>query len=188
VSAPTQDGVVHAVHVWRSGASAPDPVDPLLLDMGGPVGDRHYGLTMSSDVRQRWLYAEGTQIRNNRQVTIVDVDELAQIAANLGLDELAPGTVADNICTAGIADLTSLAPMTRLVFGKPDAGGPVVVVGGENTPCTLAGMLVEARYGTPPQKFPKAAIRLRGVSGWVERPGEIRPGDGVRVLAPRSIA
>jgi hypothetical protein len=70
--------------------------------------------------------------------------------------------------------------MTRLVFAR----GPVVVVGGENHPCTIAGAMVAARHGTLPEKFPKAAMGLRGVTGWVEHPGEIRPGDGVTVHRP----
>jgi MOSC domain-containing protein YiiM len=143
---------------------------------------------MKSDVRQRWLYGEGTDIRNNRQVSIVDADELAQIAAKLGIDALAPGTIADNICTTGISNLTSLPQMTRLVFSDPDdpsSDGAVVVLGGENMPCTIAGALVGDRYGTGPEKFPKAAIHLRGVTGWVERPGVLRSGLAIRVVPPR---
>lgn len=180
-------GTVTAVHVWPRESAAPEPVDPLVLDLGGPVGDRHHGLTMSSDVRQRWLYAEGTEIRNNRQVTVVDSDELQQIAVRLGIDALAPGTIAENICTEGIPGLTALVPMTRLVFGT-DGDGPVIVLGGENMPCTDAGELVSQRYGTRPEKFPKAAIHLRGVSAWVERSGEIRAGDIVSVIPPRPVA
>ncbi|MFM8775070.1 MAG: molybdenum cofactor sulfurase, partial [Actinomycetota bacterium] len=58
------------------------------------------------------------------------------------------------------------------------------LVGGENLPCTIAGGLVEGRYGTRPEAFPKAAMGLRGVTGWVERPGTIRPGTPVTVVPP----
>ena len=177
-----------ALHVVEPGESAASPVDELVLDNGGPIGDRHYGLTMRSDIRQRWLYDDDTEIRNNRQVSIVDAAELAQIARNLGIDELAPGTIADNICTSGIDQLTSLPLMTRLVFGSsgdPASDGAVIVLSGENLPCTFAGNLVAQRYGTLPHKFPKASFHLRGVTGWVERAGVIRPGTGVRAEAPR---
>jgi MOSC domain-containing protein YiiM len=161
-------------------------VDELVLDWGGPVGDRHHGVTMRSDTRQRWLYPAGQEIRNNRQLSLVDTTELAQIAARMGLPELSPGTVADNICTDGIADLTATSPMSRLVIGEDD---PVVVVlAGENTPCTIAGGLVQARYGTPAESFPKAAIHLRGVTGWVERPGTVQVGMPVRVVPTRPTA
>lgn len=171
---------VVAVHVWPPDRDVPQPVGEVTLDWGGPVGDRHHGLTMSSDVRQKEVYARGTQIKNHRQVSIVDVGELAAIATALGIPEIAPGTIADNICTDGIDDLTSLPALSRLVF----EGGAVVLVGGENTPCTIAGGLVGDRYGTRPEHFPKAALRLRGVTGWVERPGVVRPGGLVTVVPP----
>ncbi|MFZ0324027.1 MAG: hypothetical protein WAN48_07840 [Actinomycetes bacterium] len=172
-----------AVHVWPPGTSAPQALDRLELDFGGPLGDRHHGLTMSSDVRQRWLYDEGTTIRNNRQVSVVDLGELAVVARHLGLAELAPGTIADNVCTSGIDGLSQLAPLSRLVFeGDDGADGAVLAVLGTNNPCTIAGGLVHDRYGTSPEKFPKAAMHRRGVTGWVERPGVIRPGGWIRVV------
>lgn len=171
---------VVAVHVWPPGADAPQRVDELVLDWGGPVGDRHHGLTMSSDVRQKEVFARGTEIRNHRQLSIVDAGELAEIAVNLGLPALSPGTVADNICTEGIGDLTSLAPLSRLVFED----GAVILTGGVNLPCTIAGGLVGDRYGTRPEAFPKAAMGLRGITGWVERPGVIRPGSALIVVPP----
>ena len=171
---------VVAVHVWPPGSDTPQPVDELVLDWGGPVGDRHHGLTMRSDVRQKTVFSRGTEIRNHRQVSIVDTSELAEIAVALGLPQLAPGTIADNICTEGIEDLTSLAPLSRLMF----EGGAVILTGGVNLPCTIAGGLVHDRYGTRPESFPKAAMGLRGITGWVEHPGVIRPGCPVKVVPP----
>jgi MOSC domain-containing protein YiiM len=179
-ASPVATGVVVATHVWPAGSATPVAVDPLELDWGGAVGDRHHGLTMASDTRQADVYARGTEIRNHRQLSIVDLGELAEIAAGLGIADLAPGTIADNICTEGILGLTALEPLTRLEF----ASGAVIMTGGRNAPCTIAGRMVEGRYGVPPEKFPKAAFDLRGVTGWVERPGVIRPGDAVRVLPP----
>jgi MOSC domain len=171
---------VRATHVWPEGAPTPVPVDELELDWGGPVGDRHHGEMMRSNSRQSSVFTKGTVIRNHRQVSLVSTEELAVIAEAMGLPGLAPGLVADNICTEGIAHLTALPRMTRLVFD----GGAVLMLGGENMPCTIAGGLVGAAHGTPPQAFPKAAIGLRGVTGWVEHPGVVRPGDGVRVVMP----
>jgi MOSC domain-containing protein YiiM len=174
------EGLVAAVHIWRPGAEVPEAVDELQLDWGGAIGDRHHGVTMSSDVRQKEVFARGTEIRNHRQLSIVDLAELSAIAEALGIDELAAGTIADNICTEGLVGLTALAPLSRLVF----ASGAVLMTGGFNTPCTIAGRMVEARYGSSPQRFPKAAWDLRGITAWVERPGPIRPGDAVRVVPP----
>lgn len=180
MSDPAPGARVIATHVWPAGTDIPAPVTELSLDWGGPVGDRHHGLTMSSDARQADVFARGTEIRNHRQVSIVDVSELAEIAQNLGIDRIEPGLIADNICTDGIAHLTRLPPMTRLVFPS----GAVLMLGGENLPCVIAGAMVERVHGTGPEKFPKAAMGLRGVTGWVERPGAVRPGDAIEVVLP----
>ena len=169
-----------ALNIWPAHAPTPLSVEEITLDWGGPVGDRHHGETMSSNTRQKEAFARGTTIRNHRQVSIVDEAELALIAAALGVDSLAPGLIADNICTTGIPDLTALPRMTRLMF----EGGAVLMTGGENFPCTIAGAMVQAELGTTPQAFPKAAMGRRGVTGWVEHPGVIRPGEGIRILMP----
>ncbi len=110
----------------------------------------------------------------------MDTDELSTIATALHIDEIAPGVIADNITTTGIPHLTSLPPLTRLVFD----GGVVIMTGGENLPRTIAGRLVSERYGTRPESFPSAALGLRGITGWIEHPGTIRPGEAIRVLSP----
>jgi MOSC domain-containing protein YiiM len=182
-ASPVAVGIVVATHVWPSDAQTPIAVEALDLDWGGVAGDRHHGVTMSSDTRQKDVFDRGTEIRNHRQISIVDSAELSDIAAALGIDDLAPGTIADNICTSGIPHLTALEPMSRLAF----ASGAVLMTGGRNAPCTIAGRMVQARYGSPAEKFPKAAFDLRGITAWVERPGTIRPGDEVQVLPPTGI-
>lgn len=168
-------GIVSGTHVWPVGADVPVAVDPLVLDWGGPVGDRHHGVTMKAGSRQRWLHPEGTEIANYRQLSIVGAEELAEVARAMGVPELAPGLIADNLHITGIPALTALPPMTRLIF----ASGAVVVVGGENDPCAIAGRLVAAVHGTAPAAFPRAAQHKRGLTGWVERPGAISPGEAV---------
>lgn len=171
---------VTALHVWPADADVPHPVDELVLDWDGIIGDRHYGPTMVSNARQKAVYANGTVIRNHRQVSIVDLDELRQIAQRMDLPEIAAGTIADNICTEGISDLTALPGLTRLAF----EGGAVLVTGGENTPCTIAGAMVGERYGSKAESFPKAAWGLRGIVAWVDHPGVIRAGSKITLLPP----
>lgn len=168
------------MHVWPADHASPVEVEALVCDWGGPIGDRHYGLTMRSDVRQKSVFPRGTEIRNHRQLSIVDVSELTDIAASMGIERIAPGVIADNIATTGIPSLTSMPPLTRLVFD----GGVVIMTGGENLPCTVAGRLVSERYGTRPESFPSAALGLRGITGWIEHPGTIRPGEAIRVVIP----
>ena len=172
--------LVVATHLWPAGAKTPSPCDVLDLDFGGPISDRHYGLTMTSDTRQKDVYPRGTEIRNHRQVSIVDLAELATIAQSMGIAGIAPGLIADNICTEGIDHLTQLPHMTRLIF----EGGAVIMLGGENFPCTIAGAMVGAVHGTAASTFPKTAMGLRGVTGWVEHPGIVRAGMTIDIRTP----
>jgi len=135
---------------------------------------------MASDTRQSAVFARGTTIRNHRQLSLVDLAELAQIADALTIPRIEPGTIAENITTGGIPELTSLPRMTRLVFPS----GAVIMLGGANAPCTIAGDMVAREYGSRPEAFPKAAIGRRGVTGWVERPGTIHPGDEIAIVLP----
>ncbi len=167
-----------SLHVWSPDLEIPTPVNSINLEFAGIPGDRHYGNTMLSGARERHACERGTEISNYRQISIVDTAELAKIATNLGIHELEPGTIADNICTEGLPDLTALPLMTRLVFPS----GASIMTGGVNSPCTIAGAMVGAKYGTPAHYFPKAAINLRGITGWVERPGVISAGDSITVV------
>jgi MOSC domain-containing protein YiiM len=160
--------------------SAPVSVDFLELDWGGPIGDRHHGELMASDTRQSRVFPRGTTIRNHRQLSLVDLSELAQIATALGIPRIDPGVIADNICTEGIENLTDLPRMTRLAFPS----GAVLMLGGPNAPCTIAGDMVARTYGSRVEAFPKAAIGRRGVTAWVERPGLVKPSDAITVLPP----
>jgi hypothetical protein len=67
--------------------------------------------------------------------------------------------------------------MTRLEFSS----GAMLLLGGENFPCTIAGAMVAKAHGARTESFPKAAMGLRGVTAWVERPAPIRPGDHITV-------
>lgn len=176
----TATGTVVAVHAWPASSDRPEAADELHLDWGGVVGDRHHGITMRSNSRQREVFTRGTRIRNHRQLSLIDRSELTAIATALGLADLAPGTIADNVCTEGLPDLTSLPPLSRLVFG----GGAVLMVGGSNSPCIIAGAMVEAAYGAPAQHFPRAALHRRGITAWVEHPGGIAVGDSVTAVPP----
>ena len=157
---------VTSLHVWSADSQVPTRVDQITLDFSGVEGDRHYGRTMRAAAREAHAFARGTKINNYRQISIVDTAELAKIAANLGINELEPGTIADNICTEGLPDLTALPRMTRRA----------------NAPCTIAGEMVHEKYDTAAHNFPKAAINLRGVTGWVECPGVINTGDPITVV------
>ena len=155
------------------------------VTLEGFPGDRHAGMTMRSDSRTSF-YARGTTIRNGRQVSIVSVEELAQAAHSMGIDEIRPEWLGANLAFAGIPHLTQLPPGTRLFF----PGEVVLIVQAENGPCLTAGRAIQSHFPDRPgldARFPVQALHLRGVVACVERPGTIRPGEGVRALVPDQV-
>ena len=168
---------------------APDPESigserrpEITLTLAGVEGDRHAGLTMRSGGRTPH-YPRGTEIRNSRQVSLVSVEELAEVAATMRLPVILPDWLGANVLLEGIPSLSLLPPSTRLFF----EGGAVLAVEGENGPCTNAGAAIQAAYRDVDgltQLFPKAAIHKRGVVAWVECPGAIAEGDSVRAEIP----
>ena len=173
---------VAGTFVGAPDAAGSEPVDALALDFGGVIGDRHHGLTTRSTVRETRVHPKGTEIRNNRQLSLIDEAELAAIASAMGVARVDGAWVGANVTTVGLPDLTQLPELTRLVF----SGGAVIALNGENLPCTTAGAEVGKHAGTRPSDFPKAAIGRRGVTGWVERPAPIRPGETIAVVVPRA--
>lgn len=177
------EGLVVETLVARPGATVvSDPNACIEVGLEGVAGDRHACLTRRADVRAPH-YPRGTVIRNTRQVSILSLEELIRIAAALELPELPGAWLGANLVLAGIPDLTLLPSGTRLFFPS-DA---VLVVDDENLPCIHPGKIVQAKH--PERRhletaFPKAAMRLRGVVGWVERAGMIRPDDRVGVALP----
>jgi hypothetical protein len=144
----------------------------------GFAGDRHSGITRPSDGRTP-QYPRGTEIRNSRQVSLVSTEELAEIAAAMGIPAILPEWLGANLITAGIPRLTQLPPSTRLFFD----GGAVLVVEGENPPCPAPGKIIQEQHPDVTAlvaRFVEAAQGKRGIVAWVEMPGVIREGDEVR--------
>jgi hypothetical protein len=171
----------------------PEPKHVLTRDMPevkvsleGFVGDRHAGLTRPADMRTPW-FPKGALVRNTRQVSLVSTEELAQIAEALDVPQVLAAWLGANLELAGVPRLTQLPPGTRLFFPE-DA---TLVVEGENDPCRKAGKSLEAHHPERAglsSRFVKAAHHRRGLVGWVERAGLIRPGDRVKVTLPPAVA
>lgn len=157
-------------------------VPALELTFDGIPGDFHAGTTRRSGGREPW-YPRGTEMRNERQVSILASDELDAIARAMDLPEIRPQWIGGNLVIDGLPNLSMIPPRTRLVF----AGGAVLRVDGQNAPCRVAGKAIAAQF---PKRagldllFPKAAKRLRGVVAWVEKPGVIAPGEAVTANIP----
>lgn len=156
-------------------------VDELHLTFEGIAGDRHAGLTMLAGVRQEHV-PKGAVVRNARQLSLVSLEECADIARALGLPKLDSRWLGANICVSDVVDFTQLKLSSRLVFES----GAVVAIDADNEPCAKAGRAIVAAAGCAPevaQAFVKAARRRRGLVGWVEREGLVRVGDRVKVIS-----
>ncbi|KRE16274.1 hypothetical protein ASE66_11050 [Bosea sp. Root483D1] len=163
----------------------------LVCDLLGIPGDLHHGPSRRAGAREPWL-PRGTVIRNDRQISALGLDELAEIAGRLGLPALEPEWLGGNLLIDGIADFSRLAPGSRLAFGGNWGGkgrfdgGAVLCVEAYNAPCRQAGRAVAAMASDAALEFAfvKAAAGLRGLVLSVDRAGRVAPGDAVIVLPP----
>jgi hypothetical protein len=155
-------------------------VDGLRLRFDGIEGDCHSGLTRPADVRAIRQYPRDTPIRNVRQLTLLSVEELADIAGVMEIPEVKPEWVGANVVTSGIPDLTLLPPSARMQFPS----GATIVVDMENEPCRYPAEIIEKH--NPDQKvgFVKAAKHKRGITAWVEREGGIHLEDEITIWIP----
>lgn len=159
-------------------------VPTLDLSLDGIAGDYHHGRTRRSGGREPW-YPRGTEMRNERQLSIVAPDELAVVAGRMGLGGIRPEWIGANLVLDGLPRLSMLPSGTLLFF----AGGVTLKVDGQNKPCRIAGRLIAERAAMADLDagalaFPQSARRLRGLVAWVEKPGRIENGEAVSVRVP----
>ncbi|MER8409407.1 MOSC domain-containing protein [Mesorhizobium sp. M0184] len=159
-------------------------VDKLQLGFDGIDGDFHAGTTRRSGGREPW-YPRGTEMRNERQLSIVAADELAIVAERMGIAEIKPEWIGANLLIEGLPHLSMLPSGTQLFF----KGGATVKIDAQNGPCRIAGRSVAENAGMADHEagallFPKAAKRLRGLVAWVEKPGAITAGEEISVRVP----
>jgi hypothetical protein len=152
----------------------------LVLTLHGPADDCHTGETRLADSRTLPLYQRDTVIRNVRQLTLLAVEELADIAQRLEIPAIDPGWFGANIVVSGIPDFTLLPPSTRLQFSS----GATIVVDMENYPCSQIAKVVERHHNGTQFKVVEAAMHKRGVTAWVEREGAVKTGDTIKVICP----
>lgn len=155
-------------------------IESVAVGYEGFEGESHSGLVRQSCVRVRNLYQQGTEIRNVRQVSILSAEDLQEIADNMGLPALQPEWLGGNLLLSGIPRFSKLPPSTRLIF----EGGASLVIDLENSPCKYPGAIIERFHPGYGAKFARAAVGLRGVTAWVERPGRINRGDSIQVFLP----
>ena len=172
-------GQVSAVMAALGGDFLTESVASLEMGYEGIKGDFHAGLTRKSGSREPW-YPRDTEMRNERQLSVVASDELAVAAAGMGIDRIEPGWIGANLVIEGIPLLSMLPPRTQLFF----EGGVTLRIDGDNGPCRYAGAAIAKNFPDMDEtsvalSFVQAAKRRRGVVAWVEKPGVIRKGEAL---------
>ncbi|MEP0235049.1 MOSC domain-containing protein [Roseibium sp.] len=174
--------VTDVLKTLSPGDFATQSCDALDLEFSGISGDRHGGFTRKSGGREPW-YPRGTEMCNERQVSILSPAELALVAERMELETVEAAWIGGNIVLDGFPNLSLIPPRTRLVFEN----GTVIRVDGDNAPCRASGKSIAAHV--PGREgldllFPKVAKRLRGLVGYVEKPGTISAGESVTAVIP----
>ena len=185
--AALKDTDLHGSVTWLGWQ--PRPVKNLIIDaeslpempltLAGLAGEVHAGLTRPSCSRVMALYPRGTTIRNTRQLSLMSVEDLAQIGTAMGLD-FEPVWAGASVVIAGIPDFTHLPPSSRLQ--GPD--GVTIVVDMLNQPCQQVAVTIAKAGHDEGKRFRSAAKGKRGVTAWVEREGVLRPGDEMVLHIP----
>ncbi len=92
-----------------------EEVTSLPLSFGGIAGDFHEGFTRKSGGREPW-YKRGTEMRNERQLSILSEEELCDIATNMKLYVVEAGWIGASLVFEGIPNLSYLPPRTLIMF------------------------------------------------------------------------
>lgn len=184
IPAMKRSGRVAGVYIAGGDDFQTSAVDVMPLTFAGIEGDHHCGITRRSGGREPW-YRRGTEIRNERQLSIVAPDELSEIAAAMEISEVRPEWIGANLLIEGVPRLSMLPAGTLLFF----EGGATLKVDFQNGPCRLSGRSVARNAGLADIEgaallFAKTAKRLRGLVAWVEKPGRITAGEAVSLRIP----
>ena len=154
--------------------------DMVQLTYAGVTGEARSGLTRNSCARMREQYPVGSDIRNVRQLSILSAEEVALIAQDMDLDDLNPEWLGASIILSGLPDFTHIPPSSRLIA----ANGTSLTIDMENRPCNFPGQEIERHLPGKGRACKAAAADRRGVTAWVEREGDLRIGDTLRLHIP----
>ncbi len=164
----------------ESGLEKPE-CDRLVITFDGIEGDFHASRNRLSDSRMLNQYKRGTPVANSRQLSLVSLEELADIAKALDIPVLPPQWVGANLLISDIPDLTLLPPSTRMMFSS----GATLIIDLENAPCRYPADIIEQHHPGHGLAFPKLAKHKRGLVVRVEREGMIAKGDEIVLFIPQ---
>lgn len=164
----------------RAASLASSPRELADLSWNGLDEDSHAGVNRPSCGRVAAMHARGTEIRNTRQLSLISAEDLAEIAAELQIADFDPAWIGASLVLRGIPDFSRIPPSARLQAPS----GATLVIDMENRPCNLPVKVIEAAAPGKGKGFRAAAWAKRGVTAWVERPGEIALGDPLQLFVP----
>ena len=177
VPAQKLKGTLAGVFAARGGDFVSREVEELSLTFDGIEDDYHAGTTRLSGGREPW-YKRGTEMRNERQISMLSVEEMNKVAQALNIEKTDVGAIGGNFLIEGVPNFSKLPPRTQMFFPS----GAVVRIDGYNAPCKISGKsLQDQNPGRDDIElgFVKAARRTRGLVGWVEKPGVVKAGDEI---------
>lgn len=154
--------------------------DALDLTFAGVAGSVHGGALRASCSRVTAQYKRGTEIRNERQLSIVCEEDLATIAAAMGLERIDPARLGATMVVRGLPDFSHIPPSSRLQAPS----GATVTVDMQNRPCQLPARSIETVAPGKGKGFKRAAEGRRGVTASVAREGRVSLGDVLRLHVP----
>ncbi|MBN7787380.1 MOSC domain-containing protein [Ponticoccus gilvus] len=157
-----------------------EPCAALDLTFEGIAGSVHGGALREACSRVKAQYSRGTPIRNERQLSLVSEEELAQIAATLGMDHIDPARMGASMVLRGLPDFSHLPPSSRLQAPS----GATLWVDMQNRPCQFPARSLSKVAGDKAKRFKPAAAGLRGVTASVAREGRIAVGDRLTLHIP----
>ena len=91
---------VAGAYIAPAGDFQTEAVEALSLGFDGIAGDVHAGPTRRSGGREPW-YPRGTEMRNERQLSLVAPDELEIVAGHMGIAEVKPEWIGANLLIDG---------------------------------------------------------------------------------------
>ena len=150
------------------------------IDWNGVLGSAHSGRTRFSDVRVSQQHDKGTEISNVRQLSIVSQEDIEQISAGMCMGQFDPSWLGANLVVSGLPDFSHLPPSSRL----QSANGTTFIVDMQNHPCHQIGKTIDLDFPGKGRDFTHHAKGRRGITAWVERPGQLNLGDTLKLHCP----
>ena len=163
-------GRIAGLFVGDRNGQAKTSVPQVSLTLDGIDGDAHSGRTRKAGAREP-AFPRGTSIANTRQISVVSVEELIEIASRVGVPRIDPGWLAASVAIEGAGPITHLPPGT--IIRVPS--GASIYVSELNSPCRVAARLLAQHggYEGDASTFVRQAIGLRGVVGFVYAAGKV---------------